>query len=278
MKQQRKNSKQKKKSNKKIKKNNNLWMKLVGASATVVVLSAAYVGSCKVIGEDQVIWENTAVNGVVITDLTTKEAEEAVQEIREAGGIAEAVQCNVSDFNSSKEMLDGIVAKYGRLDILVNNAGITRDNLVMKMSEEDFDAVIQTNLKGVFNCIHHISRQMLKQRSGRIINISSVSGVLGNAGQANYCAAKAGVIGITKSVAREMASRGITVNAIAPGFIRTEMTDVLKDDIKKALMEQIPMKNFGEVEDIANTVAFLASEDARYITGQVISVDGGMAM
>ena len=220
-------------------------------------------------------------------------AEEAVQEIREAGGIAEAVQCNVSDFNSSKEMLDGIVAKYGRLDILVNNAGITRDNLVMKMSEEDFDAVIQTNLKGVFNCIHHISRQMLKQRSGRIINISSVSGVLGNAGQANYCAvlyfggtleqsnycaAKAGVIGITKSVAREMASRGITVNAIAPGFIRTEMTDVLKDDIKKALMEQIPMKNFGEVEDIANTVAFLASEDARYITGQVISVDGGMAM
>lgn len=201
-------------------------------------------------------------------------AEEAVQEIREAGGIAEAVQCNVSDFNSSKEMLDGIVAKYGRLDILVNNAGITRDNLVMKMSEEDFDAVIQTNLKGVFNCIHHISRQMLKQRSGRIINISSVSGVLGNAGQANYCAAKAGVIGITKSVAREMASRGITVNAIAPGFIRTEMTDVLKDDIKKALMEQIPMKNFGEVEDIANTVAFLASEDARYITGQVISVDG----
>ena len=178
------------------------------------------------------------------------------------------MQCNVSDFNSSKEMLDGIVAKYGRLDILVNNAGITRDNLVMKMSEEDFDAVIQTNLKGVFNCIHHISRQMLKQRSGRIINISSVSGVLGNAG----------LIGITKSVAREMASRGITVNAIAPGFIRTEMTDVLKDDIKKALMEQIPMKNFGEVEDIANTVAFLASEDARYITGQVISVDGGMAM
>ena len=188
------------------------------------------------------------------------------------------MQCNVSDFNSSKEMLDGIVAKYGRLDILVNNAGITRDNLVMKMSEEDFDAVIQTNLKGVFNCIHHISRQMLKQRSGRIINISSVSGVLGNAGQANYCAAKAGVIGITKSVAREMASRGITVNAIAPGFIRTEMTDVLRDDIKKTLMEQIPMKNFGEVEDIANTVAFLASEDARYITGQVISVDGGMAM
>ena len=204
-------------------------------------------------------------------------AEETVREIREAGGSAEAIQCNVSDFNSSKEMLDGIVAKYGRLDILVN-AGITRDNLVMKMSEEDFDAVIQTNLKGVFNCIHHISRQMLKQRAGRIINISSVSGVLGNAGQANYCAAKAGVIGLTKSVARELASRGITVNAVAPGFIRTDMTDVLKDEVKKAMMEQIPMKDFGEVEDIANAVAFLASEDARYITGQVISVDGGMAM
>lgn len=188
------------------------------------------------------------------------------------------MQCNVSDFNSSKEMLDGIVAKYGRLDILVNNAGITRDNLVMKMSEEDFDAVIQTNLKGVFNCTRHIARQMLKQKSGRIINISSVSGVLGNAGQANYCAAKAGVIGLTKSAAKELASRGITVNAVAPGFIKTEMTDVLKDDIKKAIMENIPMKAFGETEDIANAVAFLASEEARYITGQVISVDGGMAM
>ena len=184
---------------------------------------------------------------------------------------------DVSDYKEMGELTERIGREHG-IDFLVNNAGITRDNLLMKMSEEDFDAVIQTNLKGVFNCIHHISRQMLKQRSGRIINISSVSGVLGNAGQANYCAAKAGVIGITKSVAREMASRGITVNAIAPGFIRTEMTDVLKDDIKKALMEQIPMKNFGEVEDIANTVAFLASEDARYITGQVISVDGGMAI
>ena len=205
-------------------------------------------------------------------------AEETVREIREAGGSAEAIQCNVSDFNSSKEMLDGIVAKYGRLDILVNNAGITRDNLVMKMSEEDFDAVIQTNLKGVFNCIHHISRQMLKQRAGRIINISSVSGVLGNAGQANYCAAKAGVIGLTKSAARELASRGITVNAVAPGFINTDMTECLSDGVKAAAVEQIPMKHFGETEDVANLVAFLASDAARYITGQVISVDGGMAM
>ena len=205
-------------------------------------------------------------------------AEEVVEEIEKAGGKAEAIQCNVSDFESCKSMMEDIVSRYGRLDILVNNAGITRDNLIMKMSEEDFDAVIQTNLKGVFNCIKHISRQMTKQKAGRIINISSVSGVLGNAGQANYCAAKAGVIGLTKCMARELASRGITVNAVAPGFIRTDMTDVLKDNVKEAIIATIPMKTFGETEDVANTVAFLASDAARYITGQVISVDGGMAM
>lgn len=205
-------------------------------------------------------------------------AEEVVKEIEAAGGRAEAVQCNVSDFESCGKMLADIVSGYGRLDILVNNAGITRDNLLMKMSEEDFDAVINTNLKGVFNCVKHISRQMLKQKAGRIINISSVSGVLGNAGQANYCAAKAGVIGITKSAARELASRGITVNAVAPGFIATEMTEVLNDSIKAAVTEQIPMKHFGSTEDIAHTVAFLASDKAGYITGQVLCVDGGMAM
>ena len=205
-------------------------------------------------------------------------AEEVVEEIEKAGGKAEAIQCNVSVFESCKSMMEDIVSRYGRLDILVNNAGITRDNLIMKMSEEDFDAVIQTNLKGVFNCIKHISRQMIKQKAGRIINISSVSGVLGNAGQANYCAAKAGVIGLTKCMARELASRGITVNAVAPGFIRTDMTDVLKDNVKEAIIATIPMKTFGETEDVANTVAFLASDAARYITGQVISVDGGMAM
>ena len=191
---------------------------------------------------------------------------------------AEAVQCNVSDFEACGQLLTDVVAKHGRLAILVNNAGITRDNLLMKMSEEDFDAVISTNLKGVFNCVKHISRQMLKQRAGRIINISSVSGVLGNAGQANYCAAKAGVIGLTKSAARELASRGITVNAVAPGFITTEMTDVLSDSVKAAATEQIPMKHFGSTEDIAAAVAFLASDEAGYITGQVLSVDGGMAM
>ena len=205
-------------------------------------------------------------------------AEEVVKEIEAAGGKAEAVQCNVSDFENCGRMMADVVSRYGRLDILVNNAGITRDNLLMKMSEEDFDAVISTNLKGVFNCIKHISRQMLKQKAGRIINISSVSGVLGNAGQANYCAAKAGVIGITKSAARELASRGITVNAVAPGFIATEMTDVLSDSVKAAATEQIPMKHFGSTQDIAETVAFLASDKAGYITGQVLSVDGGMAM
>ena len=205
-------------------------------------------------------------------------AAEVVEEIAANGGTAEAIQCSVSDYEKAGEMISGIVKKYGHLDIVVNNAGITRDNLIMKMSEEDFDAVIDTNLKGAFNCTKHVARQMLKQKSGRIINISSVSGVMGNAGQANYCASKAGLIGLTKSVARELGSRGITVNAVAPGFIKTEMTDVLPEAVKKAMGEQIPLKRFGETKDIAETVAFLASEGAAYITGQVISVDGGMAM
>ena len=205
-------------------------------------------------------------------------AEEVVNLITEAGGRAEAVQCNVSEYDKAAELMKYITGKYGRVDILVNNAGITRDNLLMKMTEEEFDAVIDINLKGTFNCIKHLSRQMLKQKGGRIINISSVSGVMGNAGQANYCASKAGVIGLTKSVARELASRGITCNAVAPGFIETEMTDVLADSVKEAMNAQIPMKCFGNTEDIAGTVVFLASDAARYITGQVINVDGGMAM
>lgn len=205
-------------------------------------------------------------------------AEEVVKEIAEAGGQAEAIQCNISDYAASQEFLANVISKYKRIDILVNNAGITRDNLLMKMSEEDFDAVLATNLKGAFNCTKHVSRQMLKQKSGRIINISSVSGVMGNAGQANYCASKAGLIGLTKSVARELGSRGITVNAIAPGFIETEMTEVLSDEVKKAMGDQIPLKRFGKTEDIAEMAAFLASDKAAYVTGQVISVDGGMAM
>lgn len=222
-----------------------------------------------------------AANGATVIvnyNGSVAKAEEVVKEIEAAGGKAEAIQCNVSDFAKAEELMGYVVKTYGRVDILVNNAGITRDNLIMKMSEEDFDAVIETNLKGAFNCMRHVARQMLKQKAGRIINISSVSGVLGNAGQTNYCASKAGVIGMTKAVARELASRGITVNAVAPGFIRTEMTDVLSDAVKEGATAQIPMKQFGETEDIANTVAFLASENARYITGQVICVDGGMAM
>lgn len=205
-------------------------------------------------------------------------AEEVVTEIEVNGGHAEAIQCNVAEFDEAKELIDKVVKSYGRLDILVNNAGITKDNLILKMSEEDFDAVLSTNLKGAFNCVKHVARQMLKQRSGRIINISSVSGVMGNAGQANYCASKAGIIGLTKSVAKELGSRGITSNAVAPGFIETEMTAVLSDDVKKSMGEQIPLKRFGQTKDIAETVAFLASDLAGYITGQVIQVDGGMAM
>ena len=205
-------------------------------------------------------------------------AKEVVETIENNGGQAAAYQCSVSDFNACQEMIQNIIKEYGRLDILVNNAGITRDNLIMRMKEEDFDAVINTNLKGTFNTIRHTARQMLKQKSGKIINISSVSGILGNAGQANYAASKAGVIGLTKTMARELGSRGITVNAVAPGFVDTEMTEVLSDDVKEAACRQIPLGRFGKTKDIAEMVAFLASDKADYITGQVISVDGGMCM
>lgn len=209
---------------------------------------------------------------------SAKMAEEAVKEICEAGGQAEAVQCNVSQSDKAEEFIKYVIDRYKKVDILVNNAGITKDNLLMKMSEEEFDSVVAINLKGTFNCIKQVSRQMLKQRGGRIINISSVSGVAGNAGQANYCASKAGVIGLTKSVARELGSRGITVNAIAPGFIDTEMTAVLPEQVKERMKEQIPLKRFGTTEDIAGLAVFLASDKAGYMTGQVICVDGGMAM
>lgn len=209
---------------------------------------------------------------------SASKAEEVVKEICDAGGRAEAVQCNVSDYARAEELMKYVIGKYKRIDILVNNAGITRDNLLMKMSEAEFDEVLNTNLKGAFNCTKHVSRQMLKQKGGRIINLSSVSGVMGNAGQANYCASKAGVIGLTKSVARELGSRGITVNAIAPGFIDTEMTAVLPEDVKKAMGDQIPLKRFGRTEDVAEAAVFLASDRAAYITGQVLCVDGGMAM
>lgn len=205
-------------------------------------------------------------------------AEETLAAIKENGGDGVIYQCNVSDFEASKEMIESLIKEYKHIDVLVNNAGITRDGLLMRMSEEDFDQVIETNLKGCFNTIRHMSRYFLKQKAGKIINISSVSGILGNAGQANYSASKAGVIGLTKAVAREMASRGICVNAIAPGFVETEMTDVLPESAKESLLGQIPLGRTGKTKDIANAVLFLASDMSDYITGQVLSVDGGMAI
>ena len=216
---------------------------------------------------------------VVVNYNGSKErAEAVVEEIKALGADGYAYQCNVADTEATRLMVKEIFDRYGRLDILVNNAGITRDNLIMKMSEEDFDAVIAANLKGCFNTIKAVSRQMLKQRAGRIINITSVSWILGNVGQANYAASKAGIIGLTKTMAREFASRGITVNAIAPGFVDTDMTQVLPEQIKEKVTAQIPLGRFGKPEDIANMAAYLASEKAGYITGQIISVDGGMAI
>ncbi len=205
-----------------------------------------------------------------------EKAEAVVEEIVNQGGNAKAYGCNVSDYAAVETMMKDIVKEFGALDILVNNAGITKDGLLMKMSEADYDSVLDINLKGTFNCIKHISRQMLKQRGGRIINLSSVVGVYGNAGQVNYAASKAGVIGITKSVAKELGSRGITVNAVAPGFIVTEMTDAMPEEAKKQVADRIAMKRLGDVKDVAETVAFLASDKAAYITGQVICIDGGM--
>lgn len=214
---------------------------------------------------------------VIVNYQGSKEkAEEVVSTILASGGQAESYGCDVSDFESCGNMIGEIIKKYGHLDILVNNAGITRDGLIMKMSEEDFEKVINVNLKGAFHTIRHASRYFLKQRSGSIINISSVSGVSGNAGQANYSAAKAGLIGLTKSVAKELGSRGIRVNAVAPGFIETDMTDAMPDSAKEAIKGQITMGRIGTPDDIANVVAFLASDAASYITGQTIAVDGGM--
>ena len=221
-----------------------------------------------------------AAGTTVIVNYSGSEAkaQEVVDKIKAAGGNAVAMKCDVSDFGACKELADAILKEFGRLDILVNNAGITKDGLIMKMTESDFDQVIAINLKGTFNMIQNFSRTFLKQRSGKIINISSVSGVMGNAGQANYAASKAGIIGLTKSVARELASRHVCVNAIAPGFVETDMTDNMPQAAKDGMTQMIPMGRLGAPEDIANAALFLASDAADYITGQVLCVDGGMAI
>ena len=216
---------------------------------------------------------------VIVNYNGSKEAAlETEQLIQNQGGSCVTMQFNVAEATQCSEAIAKLYAEYGRIDVVVNNAGITRDGLIMKMSESDFDDVINTNLKGAFNVCKSVSRPMMKQRWGRIINISSVSGVLGNAGQCNYAASKAGIIGLTKSLARELASRHITVNAVAPGFVDTQMTKTLPKEVVDKTKTTIPLGEFGKPEDIANSVAFLASDDSSYITGQVLCVDGGMAM
>jgi 3-oxoacyl-[acyl-carrier protein] reductase len=205
-------------------------------------------------------------------------ANEVVEEIKNMGGEAFAIQADVSNAEAVDQMVKAVLERFERIDILVNNAGITRDNLLMRMKEEEWDDVININLKGVFNCTKAVTRPMMKQRYGRIVNIASIVGISGNPGQANYVAAKAGVIGLTKTAARELASRNITVNAVAPGFITTDMTDRLSEELKAEMLKQIPLARFGEPEDVAKVVSFLVSDAASYMTGQTLHVDGGMVM
>lgn len=218
-------------------------------------------------------------NNIVFSYVSNEEAaQKTLEEIKSKGVKVLAFKADVSSYDECQKLIDTTVKEMGSIDILVNNAGIIRDNLIMRMKEEEFDEVIRVNLKGVFNCIKHVSKIMLKQKSGRIINISSIIGLIGNIGQINYAAAKAGLHGITKSAAKELASRDITVNAIAPGFIESDMTNTLADKYKEAIIKAIPLGRIGKAKEVADLVCFLASEEASYITGQIICVDGGMAM
>ncbi|MCE5002853.1 3-oxoacyl-[acyl-carrier-protein] reductase [Staphylococcus pseudoxylosus] len=241
--------------------------------------SALVTGASRGIGRSIAIQLAEEGYNVAVNYAGNKEkADAVVEEIKAKGVESFAVQANVANGDEVKAMIKEVVSQFGSVDVLVNNAGITRDNLLMRMKEQEWDDVIDTNLKGVFNCIQKVTPQMLRQKGGSIINLSSVVGAVGNPGQANYVATKAGVIGLTKSAAKELASRHITVNAVAPGFIVSDMTDALSDELKAQMLEQIPLAEFGEDSDIAHTVAFLASEKAKYITGQTIHVNGGMYM
>lgn len=237
---------------------------------------AIVTGSSKGIGKAIVLELARCGAKVVVSGRDQERIKQVQEEIEQTGAEVIAVAADVSDPEEASNLINKTLEKWEQIDILVNNAGITRDNLIIRMSPEDWNAVIQTNLTGAFNCIKSVTRQMMKQRGGCIINITSVVGIMGNAGQANYSASKAGIIGLTKSVARELASRSIRCNAVAPGYIATEMTDKLDEKIKENLKQQIPLGRIGSIEDVAEVVAFLASQNASYITGQVINVDGGL--
>ena len=221
-----------------------------------------------------------AQNGanIVVSDINLERAEETAREIESNGSKAMAVKVDVANLKEVEQMVEAVLEKFGKIDILVNNAGITRDKLILRMTEEDWDAVLNVNLKGTFNCTKVVVRHMAKQRSGKIISIASVVGEMGNAGQANYSASKAGVIGLTKTIAREFAQRRINVNAIAPGYIETPMTEILPEKVKEELKSLIPMERLGKPEDVAEAVLFLVSEESNYITGQVLNVNGGIYM
>ena len=230
------------------------------------------------IGKEIAITFATAGASVVVSDINADAANHVVDEIQQLGGQAFACRCDITSEQELSALADFAISKLGKVDILVNNAGIVRDMLMVKMTEADFDAVINVNLKGTYNMMKATYKHFMKQRSGRIISLASVVGIMGNAGQANYSASKAGIIGLTKSVAKELGGRNVTVNAIAPGYIATDMTDQLSDKAKDMISSGIPMKRAGSPEDVANAICFLASDDASYITGEVLRVDGGMAM